>query len=77
MCLAIPVLVVELVGEDQAIVDVGGVRKTISLALVEGVAVGDHVILHVGYAIQKLDAVEADRTLALFASMRGDAAEAV
>ncbi len=77
MCLAIPVLVVELVGEDQAIVDVGGVRKTISLALVEGVAVGDHVILHVGYAIQKLDAVEADRTLALFASMRGDSAEAV
>lgn len=76
MCLAIPVLVVELVGDDGAIVDVGGVRKAISLALVDGVAVGDHVILHVGYAIQKLDADEADRTLALFASMRGGAAEA-
>lgn len=66
MCLAIPVRVVELLPEDQAIVDVGGVRKEVSLALVDGVGVGDYVILHVGYAIQKLDADEAEKTLALF-----------
>jgi hydrogenase expression/formation protein HypC len=66
MCLAIPVRVVELLPEDQAIVDVGGVRKEISLALVDGVGVGDYVILHVGYAIQKLDPDEAEKTLALF-----------
>jgi len=69
MCLAIPVKVVELLGDDQARVDVGGVRKDISLALVDGIAVGDYVILHVGYAIQKLDPAEADKTLALFAQL--------
>ena len=68
MCLAIPVRVVELTGGDNAIVDLDGVRKEISLALVEGVAVGDYVILHVGYALTKLDPEEAARTLALFAA---------
>ncbi|GIK24051.1 MAG: hydrogenase assembly protein HupF [Betaproteobacteria bacterium] len=69
MCLAIPVKVVELHEGDQATVDVGGVRKEISLALVDGIAVGDYVILHVGYAIQKLDPEEAEKTLALFAEL--------
>ena len=69
MCLAIPVKVVELLEDDQAMVDVGGVRKEISLALVDGIAVGDYVILHVGFAIQKLDAEEAEKTLALFAEL--------
>ncbi|MCL4679897.1 MAG: HypC/HybG/HupF family hydrogenase formation chaperone [Rhodocyclaceae bacterium] len=69
MCLAIPVKVVELREGDQAMVDVGGVRKEISLALVDGIAVGDYVILHVGYAIQKLDPEEAEKTLALFAEL--------
>jgi hydrogenase expression/formation protein HypC len=61
---------------DQAIVDAGGVRKEISLALVEGVGVGDYVILHVGYALQKLDEDEARRTLELFAEMGGIALDA-
>ena len=69
MCLAIPVKVVELLDGDQAVVDVGGVRKAISLALVDGIAVGDYVILHVGFAIQKLDPEEAEKTLALFAEL--------
>jgi len=67
MCLAIPARVVELHAGDQATIDLGGVRKDISLALVEGVAPGDYVIVHVGYALQKLDPEEAARTLALFA----------
>ena len=69
MCLALPVRVVELLPEDMALVDLGGIRKTISLALVEGVQVGDYVILHVGYALSKLDPEEAARTLALFAEL--------
>jgi hydrogenase expression/formation protein HypC len=69
MCLAIPVRVVELAAPDTAIVDLGGVRKDISLALVDDVQVGDYVILHVGYALQKLDTQEAERTLALFRQM--------
>lgn len=69
MCLAIPARVEELLPPDQAIVNLGGVRKDISLALVDDVAVGDYVIVHVGYALQKLDPMEAERTLALFAEM--------
>ena len=69
MCLAIPVRVVELLGEATAIVDLDGIRKEISLALVDGVQVGDYVILHVGYALSRLDPAEAARTLALFAAL--------
>jgi hydrogenase expression/formation protein HypC len=54
---------------ETAIVDLGGVRKEISLALVEDVAVGDYVIVHVGFALNKLNAEEAEKTLALFAEM--------
>jgi hydrogenase expression/formation protein HypC len=67
MCLAVPVRVVELRGDAAAIVDLGGIRKEISLALVDDVAVGDYVILHVGYALTRLDPTEAEKTLALFA----------
>ncbi len=66
MCLAIPVRVVEKRDGDVAIVDLAGIRKEISLALVDDVEVGDYVILHVGYALTKLDPDEAERTLALF-----------
>jgi hydrogenase expression/formation protein HypC len=69
MCLAMPVLVLELTAGEQAIVNLGGVTKEVSLALVEGVQPGDYVILHAGYALQKLDREEADRTLALFAEL--------
>jgi hydrogenase expression/formation protein HypC len=68
MCLALPVRVVELREGDMAVVDLGGVRKEISVALVEDVAVGDYVILHVGYALTRLDPAEAERTLATFAA---------
>jgi hydrogenase expression/formation protein HypC len=67
MCLAIPARVVEIMSDNQAIVDLGGVRKDISLALLDQVAVGDYVIVHVGYALARLDAEEAERTLALMA----------
>jgi len=74
MCLAIPVRVVELREADMAIVDLDGIRKEISLALLDDVRVGDYVILHVGYALARLDADEAERTLALFASAAREAA---
>jgi hydrogenase expression/formation protein HypC len=72
MCLALPVKVIEVgcgPAGDNAMVDLGGVKKEISLALLDDVQVGDYVILHVGYALSKLDPEEAERTLALFASM--------
>jgi len=68
MCLAIPARVVALPEPDTAVVEVDGVRKRISLALVDGVRVDDYVIVHVGYALTRLDPDEAARTLALFAA---------
>ena len=67
MCLALPARVVELTADDSAIVDLGGVRKQVSLALVEGIAVGDYVIVHVGYALTQARPEEAERTLETFA----------
>lgn len=74
MCLAIPARLVELRPDDQAVVDLGGIRKEISIALVADVQVGDYVIVHVGHAIGLLDREEAEKTLALFAEL--DAAQA-
>lgn len=69
MCLALPAQVVEISANDLGVVDLGGVRKEVSLALVDDVAVGDYVIIHVGYALTKLDPEEAAKTLALFEEM--------
>lgn len=69
MCLAIPARIESLTTLGNAIVNLAGVRKEISLALVEDIEVGDYVIVHVGYALQKLDEEEAERTLAVFAEM--------
>ena len=69
MCLAIPARIEQLIAEDSAIINLGGMRKEVSLALVENIAVGDYVIVHAGYALQKLDQEEAARTLAMFAEM--------
>lgn len=66
MCLALPAQVIEISGNDLGVVDLGGVRKEVSLALIDDVAVGDYVIIHVGYALTKLDPEEAAKTLALF-----------
>ena len=67
MCLAIPARVVGLPEPGVAVVDVGGVQKRISLALVDDVELGDYVIVHVGYALTKLDPDLAQRTLETFA----------
>lgn len=75
MCLAIPVKVIEVGADETAIVDLDGVKKQISLALLSDVQVGDYVILHVGYALTKVDPDEAEKTLALFAEMNAQALE--
>jgi hydrogenase expression/formation protein HypC len=81
MCLAIPALIVERLEGEEGLIDLGGVRKRVSLSLVPEAEVGDYVIVHVGYAISRLDPEEAARTLALFAETGvdlagGEAAEA-
>ncbi len=69
MCLAIPARIEKHLAHQWAIANIGGIKKTISLALVDHIAVGDYVIVHTGYAISKLDSAEAEKTLELIAAM--------
>jgi hydrogenase expression/formation protein HypC len=69
MCLALPARIVELLPDEQAVVELGGVCKSVSVALTPGVGVGDYVIVHVGHAIGVVDPDEAARSLALFAEL--------
>jgi hydrogenase expression/formation protein HypC len=69
MCLAIPAKLVELREDERAVVNLGGIRKEVSIELVPEAQVGDYVIVHVGHAIGMIDPDEAERTLALFGEM--------
>jgi hydrogenase expression/formation protein HypC len=73
MCHALPVKIVALTGPDMAKVSLGGIVKEISVALIEEPKPGDYVVLHVGYALSKIDEAEAGRTLALLAAEGSDA----
>ncbi|MGD1016879.1 MAG: HypC/HybG/HupF family hydrogenase formation chaperone [Roseiarcus sp.] len=68
MCLAIPVQVSEILPDEMAKVSLDGVVKIVSTALVEDLKAGDYVVLHVGYALAKIDPEEAERTLEMLAS---------
>jgi hydrogenase expression/formation protein HypC len=65
VCLAIPGRIVEIVDEEKRLAkaEVSGVRRTISVGLLDEVQIGDWVLIHVGFAIQKVDEAEARRTL--------------
>jgi hydrogenase expression/formation protein HypC len=69
MCLAIPAQIVILLEHSRAVVELGGIRKEISLELIDEAKVGDYVIVHAGFALSRLDEEEALRTLALFSDM--------
>ena len=69
MCLAVPARVVECLEGDRALIDLEGVRMDISVELLDEVHPGDYVIVHVGYAIGKLDEQEALATLKAMAAM--------
>ena len=68
MCVAIPVLVRSIAG-DEAEVEIGGISRRISIILTPEVRVGDYVLLHTGYAINVIDEEEAEETLRLFEEM--------
>jgi hydrogenase expression/formation protein HypC len=69
MCLALPARIVELHAEATATVELGGIRQRVSVALLEAPAVDDYVVVHVGYALSRLDPVEAQRTLDALATL--------
>ena len=62
MCLAVPMKVVKI-DESTAVCEVDGVRREGSLMMLDDVAVGDYVLLHAGFAIEKIDPEEAQKTL--------------
>jgi hydrogenase expression/formation protein HypC len=66
MCLAVPVRVAALLGDQWIEIEVGGIHTRISVALIDDVEVGDYVIVHAGFAITRLDVAEAEKSLALF-----------
>jgi hydrogenase expression/formation protein HypC len=76
VCLAIPGRVVEMVDEANqlASVEVAGVRRNVNIGLVEGVQPGDWVVIHVGFALAKVDEQEAAATLRLLEQL-GEAYE--
>lgn len=65
MCLAIPGKIIEIVDEENHIakVDVGGVRRNINTGMLDIARVGDYVLIHVGFAMSKIDEHEAEETL--------------
>jgi len=65
MCLGVPAKILET-GDGTAVVELGGVRREISVMLIDDVAVGEWVIVHAGFAIEKLSEDAAEQTLALF-----------
>ncbi|WP_141342614.1 HypC/HybG/HupF family hydrogenase formation chaperone [Bradyrhizobium sp. USDA 3458] len=65
MCLSIPAKISKILPDDMAIVSIDGVSLEISIALIEELDVGDSVLVHVGYALSKIDPAEATRTFEL------------
>jgi hydrogenase expression/formation protein HypC len=65
MCLAVPTRVLQIDGL-KALVELGGLTRQASIMLVPDTEVGDYVLLHAGFAIQKLDEREAEETIRLF-----------
>lgn len=65
MCLGVPAKILET-SDGTAVVELGGVRREISVMLLDDASVGDWVIIHAGFAIEKLSESEAEQTLALF-----------
>lgn len=70
MCLGIPGRILEINGE-TARVDVAGAVKEASLKLLEGAAAGDFVIIHAGFAIERVDPVKAEETLSMIREVMG------
>lgn len=65
MCLAVPMKLIEIEG-DKGIVELSGVKKEVSLRLLKEVKKGDYLIIHAGFAIERMDEEEAQETLKIW-----------
>ena len=68
MCLAVPMKIME-VKEDSGILEMSGVTSEVNLSLIDTPQIGDYVIVHAGFAIERLDEEEAEKRLELFAEL--------
>ncbi|NQU41136.1 MAG: HypC/HybG/HupF family hydrogenase formation chaperone [Lentisphaerae bacterium] len=66
MCLAVPMLIKEIFSPHRGLCDLDGSLQEVDISLIEDAVVGDYVIIHAGFAIERLDREEADTRLALF-----------
>lgn len=69
MCLAIPAKIIKILGQDKAVAYLGGVEREISTILLDEIAIGDYVIIHVGFALTRLNVEEAEKTLQLLTAI--------
>lgn len=72
MCLAVPARIIEI-DKWMATVEIGGLTKQASLALLPDAVAGDYVLVHAGFAISLVDQQEARETLRLFKELLDDA----
>jgi hydrogenase expression/formation protein HypC len=72
MCLGIPAQIVEIENPQVGKVEIGGIRRTVNLSLVDNVKPRDFVIVHAGFAITKLDKAAAEETLALLKKLANE-----
>ena len=68
MCLAVPAKITQVIDAERAKASIGGIVREISVALIDDPQPGEFVILHVGYALSKMDEAEAERTLRVMAA---------
>lgn len=69
MCLAIPMRILKIEG-DRAMVSAGNIKRMVSIALLNNSKVGDYIIVHAGFAIEKLDPRKAEETLKMLEEIR-------
>jgi len=69
MCLAIPMKILKIEG-DRAVVSSGGVQRSIGINFLKSPKIGDYVIVHAGFAIEKLDTVKAEETLKILEELQ-------
>ncbi len=78
MCLALPAEVVSIdADKETAVVALGGIKKEISVALLDDLVVGDYVLVHVGFALHKVSPQEAERTLRMIEEAGEDPLEEI
>ncbi len=70
MCLAVPAIVVQIHDDNIATVEIGNVTMEASVMLVEDVKPGDYLLIHAGFAIEKIDSEEAQKTISLLEEIK-------